>query len=90
MPHPDGQYLRLDEAIQFLNGSEFMPPESQPAEVVFDKRSAFHFGTPRPGLFPENNVWRFGAFPWAGTTRDGWHPVTRDWPPLSWPCLGLG
>ena len=56
MPHPDGQSLRLDEAIQFLNGPDFMPAESQPAELVFDDVSCFHFPTPRPGTFAENNI----------------------------------
>ena len=56
MPHPDGQNLRLDEAIQFLNGPDFMPAESQPAQLVFDNASGFHFPTPRPGAFAENNV----------------------------------
>ena len=55
MPHPDGD-LGLDEAIQFLNGTDFMPAESQPAELVFDNASHFHFPTPRPGAFAENNV----------------------------------
>ncbi len=55
MPHADGN-LGLDEAIQFLNGTDFMPAESQPAELVFDNASHFHFPTPRPGAFAENNV----------------------------------
>jgi dienelactone hydrolase len=55
MPHPDGD-LGLDEAIQFLNGPDFMPAESQPAELVFDNASRFHFPTPRPCAFAENNV----------------------------------
>jgi dienelactone hydrolase len=56
MPHPEGQNLRLDEAIEFLNGPDFMPAESQPAQLVFDNASGFHFPTPRPGAFAENNV----------------------------------
>jgi len=55
MPHPEGR-LQLDEAIQFLNGPDFMPVESQPAQLVFDDASRFHFPTPRPGAFAENNV----------------------------------
>jgi hypothetical protein len=38
MPHPEGR-LQLDEAIQFLNGPDFMPVESQPAQLVFDDAS---------------------------------------------------
>jgi dienelactone hydrolase len=55
MPHPDGN-LGLDEAIQFLNGPDFMPAESQPAQLVFDNASGFHFPTPRPGAFAKNNL----------------------------------
>jgi len=55
MPHPDGN-LGLDEAIQFLNGPDFMPADSQPAELVFDDAPGFHFPTPRPGVFAENNI----------------------------------
>ena len=55
MPHPEGR-LQLDEAIQFLNGPDFMPVQSQPAQLVFDDASRFHFPTPRPGAFAENNV----------------------------------
>ena len=56
MPHPEGQNLRLDEAIQFLKGPDFIPGDSQPAQLVFDNASRFHFPTPRPGAFTENNV----------------------------------
>ena len=55
MPHPDGN-LGLDDAIQFLNGPDFMPAESQPAQIALDSASDFHFSTPRPGPFAENNV----------------------------------
>ena len=55
MPHPDGN-LGLDEAIQFLKGPDFIPGESQPAQLMFDNTSRFHFPTPRPGAFAENNV----------------------------------
>ena len=50
---------RLEEALEFLKGPEFIPEESQPAQVEFDSGqsgSHFHFPTPRPGDFPENNV----------------------------------
>lgn len=56
MPHPDGQGPRLDEAIEFLKGPEYIPRESQSAQLVFDDALHFHFPTPRPGEFLENNV----------------------------------
>jgi len=46
MPHPEGR-LQLDEAIQFLNGPDFMPVESQPAQLVFDDASRFDFSPQR-------------------------------------------
>lgn len=51
--------LKLEQAIQFLNGPDFIPPESQRAQLDFGSDAAcgrFHFPTPRPGEFVENNV----------------------------------
>jgi len=47
---------RLEEAIQFMNGPDFLPAESQPAQVEFNGPLHFHFPTPRPCDCPENNV----------------------------------
>jgi pimeloyl-ACP methyl ester carboxylesterase len=47
---------KLEEAIQFLKGPDFIPAESQPAEVEFDGPLHFRFPTPRPCEFAENNV----------------------------------
>lgn len=51
--------LKLEQAVQFLNGPDFLPAESQPAHLDFildapDGR--FRFPTPRPGEFAVNNV----------------------------------
>ena len=51
--------LKLEQAVQFLNGPDFIPAESQPAQLDFipdapDGR--FRFPTPRPCEFAENNV----------------------------------
>ncbi len=54
-----GRNLRLEEAIQFLKGSDFIPAESQPARVEFNPDKSglhFRFPTPRPCDFVENNV----------------------------------
>jgi hypothetical protein len=51
--------LRLEEAIEFLNGPEFIPDGSQPARVEFDPDGSgtqFHFPSPRPGNCAENNI----------------------------------
>ncbi|MGC9944647.1 MAG: alpha/beta hydrolase family protein [Verrucomicrobiota bacterium] len=47
---------KLEEALNFLNGSDFIPPGSQPAHVEFDGPVNFHFPTPRPSDTPQNNV----------------------------------
>ncbi len=51
-----GPAVKLEEAVQFLKGPDFIPAESQPAKVQFDDPLHFRFPTPRPGGFPENNV----------------------------------
>ncbi len=47
---------RLEEALQFLNGPDFVSTDSQPAQVEFNGRLHFRFPTPRPCDFAENNV----------------------------------
>src|SRR6266545_2512329 len=47
---------RLDAAIQFLKGPDFIPAESQPARLEFTSAREFRFPTPRPCEFVENNV----------------------------------
>jgi pimeloyl-ACP methyl ester carboxylesterase len=59
---------KLEEALRFLRGPDFVPIESAPARVEFDGPVPFHFQTPRPCAFSENNVvhgrlYR-GAEPW--------------------------
>jgi len=51
-----GQSMRLEESLQFLNGPDFIPAESQAAQVEFNDRLHFRFPTPRPSDFTENNV----------------------------------
>ena len=46
---------RLEEAVQFLKGPDFIPT-SQPAQVEFNGSLHFRFPTPRPCDFTENNV----------------------------------
>jgi pimeloyl-ACP methyl ester carboxylesterase len=57
---------RLEEAIQFLKGPDFIPTDSQPAQVEFNGALHFTFPTPRPCELAENNVvhgrlYRFGG-----------------------------
>jgi hypothetical protein len=57
--HANEASWRLDEAIQFLRSPDFIPTESNPAQIEFDPdkpRVHFHFPTPRPCDCAENNV----------------------------------
>ena len=59
LPRDDGRNLRLEEALQFLKGPDFLPVESQPARVEFNPDKSglhFRFPTPCPCDFEENNV----------------------------------
>ena len=47
---------KLTEAIEFLNGPNFIPAESKPAELEFTSNIHFTFPSPRPCEFAENNV----------------------------------
>src|SRR5688572_18174465 len=51
--------LKLEQAVQFLNGPDFIPAESQPAQLDFIPDAPggrFRFPTPRPCEVAENNV----------------------------------
>jgi pimeloyl-ACP methyl ester carboxylesterase len=50
---------KLEEAIRFLNGPDFIPVESMPARLEFEPGKArlrFRFPTPLPCRFDENNT----------------------------------
>ncbi len=47
---------KLTEAIEFLNGPNFIPAESNPAELEFTSNIHFTFPSPRSCEFTENNV----------------------------------
>ncbi len=51
--------LKLEPAVQFLNGPHFVPAESQPVQLDFGSDASggrFRFPTPRPCEFAENNI----------------------------------
>jgi hypothetical protein len=51
--------LKLEQAVQFLNGPDFIPAESQSAQLDFGPDAPggrFRFPTPRPYDFAEDNV----------------------------------
>jgi len=47
---------RLAEALEFLNGADFIPAASDPARIEFHGRRHFRFPTPRPSEDEENNI----------------------------------
>jgi pimeloyl-ACP methyl ester carboxylesterase len=57
----DGRNPRLEEALEFLKGPDFIPAESQSRFIGIEfnpDESGLHFRfpTPRPGAFTENNI----------------------------------
>jgi hypothetical protein len=56
MMPPNEQNPRLEEALQFLKGTDFVSADSQPAQVEFNGSLHFRFPTPRPCAFTENNI----------------------------------
>jgi hypothetical protein len=51
-----GQALGLEKAIELVDGPDFIPAESHPAQIEFDGPLQFRFPSPRPGAVPENNI----------------------------------
>jgi pimeloyl-ACP methyl ester carboxylesterase len=47
---------KLEEALEFLNGPDFIPAASDPAQIEFDGPRHFKFRTPRPSRVEENNI----------------------------------
>jgi pimeloyl-ACP methyl ester carboxylesterase len=47
---------KLEEALEFLNGPDFIPAASDPAQIESDGPRHFKFPTPRPSKFEENNI----------------------------------
>ena len=43
---------KLEEALEFLNGPDFIPAASNAAQIEFDRPRHFKFPTPRPGAPP--------------------------------------
>ena len=47
---------KLEEALELLNGPDFIPAASDPAKIEFDGPRHFKFPTPRSGKVEENNT----------------------------------
>src|SRR5271156_3161402 len=56
MPSDFMQHPRLQEALEFVKGPDFVPTDSQPAQVEFNGSLDLSFPTPLPCEFTENNV----------------------------------
>ena len=57
-PSVQGRDLRLKEALRLAAGPDFIPVQEPPAPVEFDRDNPneFHFPTPRPSGFAENDM----------------------------------
>ena len=47
---------KLEEALEFLNGPDFIPAASNAARIEFDGPRHFKFPTPCPDKIEENNI----------------------------------
>ncbi|HEX3624749.1 MAG TPA: alpha/beta hydrolase family protein [Verrucomicrobiae bacterium] len=52
----DPKQSKLDEAVEFLNGPDFIPVETKPSQLEFHGQKHFTFPTPRPCDAVENNT----------------------------------
>jgi dienelactone hydrolase len=71
-PPIDGGNQRLEEALRFLNGPDFIPTESQPAQVKLEsiRTGRFCFPTPRLCEVAENNIVYGRLYPCAERWRE--------------------
>ena len=56
LKHAPRPKWKLEEALEFLNGPDFLPAASDPAQIEFDGPRNFRFSTPLPGKVEENNI----------------------------------
>jgi len=56
LKHAPKPKWKFEEALEFLNGPDFIPAASDPARIEFDGPRHFKFPTPRPGKVEENNI----------------------------------
>src|SRR5512144_923798 len=56
LKHAPRPKWKLEEALEFLNGPDFIPAASGPARIEFDGLRHFKFHTPHPSKFEENNI----------------------------------
>src|SRR5262249_54835679 len=56
LKHAPKPKWKLEEALEFLNGPDFIPAASDPARMEFSGPREFKFPTPRPCEDEENNI----------------------------------
>lgn len=56
LKHAPRPKWKLEEALELLNGPDFLPAARDPAHLEFDGPRDFKFPTPHPGEAPENNI----------------------------------
>ena len=54
--HAPKSKWKLEQALEFLNGPDFLPATSAPARIEFDGPRSFEFPTPRPCEDEANNI----------------------------------
>ena len=92
----DRQTLRLQEALQFLKGPDFIPAQTEPARVEFSPNPSglhFRFPTPRPCGVAENDIVYGRVYRCAGRWQE--RPVVvllhgGDAGARNIGCLGIG
>ena len=56
LKHAPKPKWKLEESLEFLNGPDFIPAASDPAQIEFDGPRHFKFSTPRSSEDEENNI----------------------------------
>ena len=72
-PRPE---WKLEEALEFLNGPDFIPAASDPARIESDGPRNFKFPTPRPSEVEENNIVHGRLYRCAERWQERAHPDT--------------
>ena len=72
--------LKLEQAVQFLNGPDFIPAESQPAQLDFGPDASggrFRFPTPRPSELAEYQITASSNSRRASPSKIIWRRMSR-------------
>src|SRR5437870_11574032 len=62
---------KLEEALEFLNGPDFIPAAADPTRIEFDGLGDSKFPTPRPGEVAETKMVNGRLYRWADRCKEG-------------------